>query len=283
MQMEMDKIAALLVQEQTPGTGKLTKELKRMCKVLGEMRDNAQIQADRARARGNTEKAKACRKIVRAMQKEIDTEEAFLSAFDEENRAHSRMRAQVQRIDYEQYRVDETVPHSLVDTSVTSKKPSAFRFLGRKYAVGSWKQMLVEICGILNRMNPMLFASVEFDENFRGKNKQYFTRDPSIVITAAKIPDSDLYVETHVSARMIRKIILKLLKLYRLSEEDFIVYFSKDFTPLRADRTQQKEEAEKEETQKAKTQSPQEEQAPVLQPDRTIGVQLSLDSFLEEE
>lgn len=273
-------MAALLVQEQTPGTGKLIKELARMRKVLENMRESAQSQADRAAARGDREKAKDCRKIVRAMQKQIEETDSFLSALDEENRIRSMQREKVKRIDYEQYRVDDTVPYTLSDTALTSKKPSAFSFLGRRYEASSWKQLLVEFCRILNRTNPMLFASVEFDENFRGRNKQYFTRDPSVVISAAKIPDSDLYVETHVSARMIRKIILKLLNLYKLSEDDFIVYFSKDFTPLRADKAQQKAKTENE---KRKEGEEAQTQMPDLQSDKLVGVQMSLDAFLEED
>lgn len=279
--MELDKMAALLAGEQTPGTGKLIKELGRLRRVLEEMRENALSQAQRAAAREDREKAKACRKIARGMQKKIDETDSFLSAFDEESRARSAARTKVQKIDYEQYRVDETVPHSLTDTAVTSKKPSAFLFLGRRYEASSWKQVLVEVCRILNRSNPMLFASVEFDEDFRGKNKQYFTRDPSIIISAAKIPDSDLYVETHVSARMIRKIILKLLALYKLNEEDFIVYFSKDFTPLRADKAQRKEKEEKERKKQAEQET--QVQAPDPGDGKTIGVQMSLDAFLKEE
>lgn len=271
-------MAALLVQEQTPGTGKLIKELGRMRGVLEKMRESAQSQADRLSARGDRERAKDCRKIVRSMQKQIGEIDSFLSALDEESRSRTVQREKIKRIDYEKYRVDDTVPYTLADTALTSKKPSAFSFLGRRYEASSWKQLLVEFCRILNRTNPMLFASVEFDERFRGKNKQYFTRDPSVVISAAKIPDSDLYVETHVSARMIRKIILKLLDLYKVNEDDFIVYFSKDFTPLRADKAQQKAKKENEDREEER-----QTQAPDLQSDKLVGVQMSLDAFLKED
>ena len=102
----------------------------------------------------------------------------------------------------------------------------------QKYEVDSWKQMLLQTCALLNRMNPMLFASLESDPDLQGRKRPYFSRDGIGLDTPAKIPDADLYVETHVSARYLKKMIANLLGKYDIPEEAYLIYLKKDFTPL---------------------------------------------------
>jgi len=98
--------------------------------------------------------------------------------------------------------------------------------------VDSWKQMLLQTCAMLNRMNPMLFTSLEMDPDLQGRKRPYFSRDGVGLDTPAKIPDADLYVETHVSARYLKKMISKLLGKYNIPEEEYLIYLKKDFTTL---------------------------------------------------
>ena len=92
--------------------------------------------------------------------------------------------------------------------------------------------MLLQTCAVLNRMNPMLFTSLEADPDLQGRKRPYFSRDGVGLDTPAKIPDADLYVETHVSARYLKKMISKLLGKYDIPEQEFLIYLKKDFTPL---------------------------------------------------
>jgi hypothetical protein len=115
---------------------------------------------------------------------------------------------------------------------LTNKKPSAFSLYDQKFEVDSWKQMLLQTCALLNRMNPMLFASLESDPDLQGRKRPYFSRDGVGLDTPAKIPDADLYVETHVSARYLKKMIANLLGKYDIPEDAYLIYLKKDFTPL---------------------------------------------------
>ena len=92
--------------------------------------------------------------------------------------------------------------------------------------------MLLQTCAVLNRMNPMLFTSLEADPDLQGRKRPYFSRDGLGLDTPAKIPDADLYVETHVSARYLKKMIANLLGKYDIPEEEYLIYLKKDFTPL---------------------------------------------------
>ena len=92
--------------------------------------------------------------------------------------------------------------------------------------------MLLQTCALLNRMNPMLFTSLEMDPDLQGRKRPYFSRDGVGLDTPAKIPDADLYVETHVSARYLKKMISKLLGKYNIPEEEYLIYLKKDFTTL---------------------------------------------------
>ena len=167
------------------------------------------------------------------MRKELESVEECRTQFSREQslmKAEREKSAQ-ERIDYDAYRVDETVPYDL-GSVITNKKPSAFSLYGQKYVVDSWKEMLLQTCAVLNRMNPMLFTSLEADPDLQGRKRPYFSRDGVGLDTPAKIPDADLYVETHVSARYLKKMISKLLGKYDIPEQEFLIYLKKDFTPL---------------------------------------------------
>ena len=110
----------------------------------------------------------------------------------------------------------------------------------------------MQTCAILNRMNPILFTSLETDPDLQGRKRPYFSRDAAELDTPAKIPDADLYVETHVSARYLKKMISKLLGKYAIPEEEYLIYLKKDFTPLHEENFRERRavpEAETGETQ----------------------------------
>lgn len=77
------------------------------------------------------------------------------------------------RINYEEYRVDETVAHDLM-TDFRYTKPAAFSLDEIRYPARMWKQMLVKTCEILNQ------KIIRFSRNFwkislcRGKAESIF-------------------------------------------------------------------------------------------------------------
>ena len=108
--------------------------------------------------------------------------------------------------------------------------------------------MLLQTCALLNRMNPMLFASFESDTDLQGRKRPYFSRDGAGLDTPAKIPDADMFVETHVSARYLKKMISNLLGKYDIPEEEYIIYLKKDFSPLHEETFRVRKAASSEET-----------------------------------
>ena len=253
--MELERIAADLYRGFPRNAEKLSREMERLSGLLQETGAAVmmEIEKEKYRKDRDPDRIKEYRRIYRSVRKELESVESCQSQFSREQsllRAEREKSAQ-ERIDYDAYRVDETIPYSL-GSVLTNKKPSAFSLYGQKYEADSWKQMLMQTCAILNRMNPILFTSLETDPDLQGRKRPYFSRDAAELDTPAKIPDADLYVETHVSARYLKKMISKLLGKYAIPEEEYLIYLKKDFTPLHEENFRERRavpEAETGETQ----------------------------------
>ena len=233
--MELERIASNLYRAFPRNAEKLSRELERLTGLLEETGAAVmmEIEKEKYRKDKDPERIKEYRRIYRGIRRELESAQACREQFSHEQdlmRAQRERSAQ-ERIDYDAYRVDETIPYSL-GTVLTNKKPSAFSLYDQKYEVDSWKQMLLQTCALLNRMNPMLFASLESDPDLQGRKRPYFSRDGIGLDTPAKIPDAHIYCETHVSARYLKKMIANLLGKYDIPEEAYLIYLKKDFTPL---------------------------------------------------
>lgn len=233
--MELERVASDLYRSFPKNAEKLSKELERLAGLLEETGAAVmmEIEKEKYKKEKDPEKIKDYRKIYRSVRRELESAESCRNQFDREQTLMRAEREQSvrEKIDYDAFRVDETVPYSLASV-LTNKKPAAFALYGQKYEADSWKQMLLQTCALLNRMNPMLFASLENDPDLQGRKRPYFSTDGAGLDTPAKIPDADMYVETHVSARYLKKMIIKLLGKYEIPEEEFMIYLRKDFTPL---------------------------------------------------
>ena len=233
--MELERVAGDLYRGFPRNAEKLSREMEKFTALLEETGAAVmmEIEKEKYRKDKDPQRIKDFRRIYRSVRREIESLDSCMNQFsrEQDRMREEKARGAADRIDYDAYRVDETVPYSL-GSVLTNKKPSAFSLYGQKYAVDSWKQMLLQTCALLNRMNPMLFASLEADPDLQGRKRPYFSRDGIGLDTPAKIPDADLYVETHVSARYLKKMIINLLGKYEIPEEEYIIYLKKDFTPL---------------------------------------------------
>ncbi len=233
--MELEKIAADLYREFPKNAEKLSRELERLSGLLEETGAAVmmEIEKEKYRKDKDPERIRDYRKIYRLVRRELDSVQECRAQFGREQSImkSERDKSSQEKIDYDAYRVDETVPYDL-SSAITNKKPAAFSLYGQKYVVDSWKEMLLQTCALLNRMNPMLFASLETDPELQGRKRPYFSGDGSGLDTPAKIPDADLYVETHVSARYLKKMVSKLLGKYEIPREQYLIYLKKDFTAL---------------------------------------------------
>lgn len=246
--MELDKVASELYRNFHTNAEKLARESVRLQGLLEETAAAVMMEIEREKYKKDSDPAhlKECRRIYRYVRKEIESIDSVITKFGvEQERRKERAGRAKERIDYDQYRVDETVAYTL-ESVITNKKPSAFSLYGQKVAVDSWKQMLLQTCAMLNRLNPMLFASFEADPDLQGRKRPYFSATGAGLDTPAKIPDADLYVETHVSARYLKKMIMNLLTKFGIPHEEFLIFLKKDFTALHEEEAVQSRTREEE-------------------------------------
>ncbi|NCD03811.1 MAG: hypothetical protein EOM00_12630 [Clostridia bacterium] len=134
-------------------------------------------------------------------------------------------------VDYDAYRVDETVSYDLF-TPITFKRPAAFSFKDSKYNVATWNGMLVKICGLLYQEDSSIFKEFVNDKGMQGKRKARFSIDKNQLRKGIKVKGSDVYIETNLSANDIRKTILAMLEKYSISSDAVKLYLAKDLTAL---------------------------------------------------
>ncbi len=78
--------------------------------------------------------------------------------------------------------------------------------------------MLVTLVHILYDLHRKDFDRIL---TLRGRKRPYFSRNPSELRTPLRIRDSDIYMETNLSANQIVKISTELLKLFGYNEKEF--------------------------------------------------------------
>jgi len=107
--------------------------------------------------------------------------------------------------------------------SYTGKSIIAFTFKGTRHPVRSWKEMLIKIT------NLMLSAHREqFDRvlNLVGRKRPYFTRNPNELRNPERINNTDIYVETNLSANSIVKLSKSIISLFGYKEDDLFIEVS---------------------------------------------------------
>ena len=144
--MELERIASDLYREFPRNAEKLSKEMEKLSGLLEETGAAVmmEIEKEKYRKEKDPDRIKEYRRIYRSVRRELESVESCLQQFNEEQRLlrEEKERGARDKIDYDAYRVDETVPYSLASV-LTNKKPSAFSLYGQKCAVDSWKQMLL--------------------------------------------------------------------------------------------------------------------------------------------
>jgi len=104
--------------------------------------------------------------------------------------------------------------------SYTGKSVSAFTLRGKRYEVKSWKDMLIRICNIVYGEQRDKFERVL---TLRGRKKPYFTKNPKELRAPKRIPGTDVYVETNLSANAIVELSRKILSLLGYNENEFSI------------------------------------------------------------
>ncbi|HEO65962.1 MAG TPA: restriction endonuclease subunit R [Spirochaetes bacterium] len=112
------------------------------------------------------------------------------------------------------------IPSIINHASCTGKSIISFTFIGNRYPVRLWHNMLIEVC------NLMLSAHRnQFDEVLKlvGRKRPYFTRNPNECRSPEKIDNTDIYVETNLSANYIIKISKDILAIFGYRSGDLVI------------------------------------------------------------
>lgn len=169
---------------------------------------------------------------------EVDIPEESLIDKDEED----EISAKGGRVNYANYRVDDTVPHFLSE-DFTHKRPVAFEFDGTQYSVKDWKQFLLMICEIMYNKNHAQFESIVMEKDMQGKTRAYFSNNKEVYMAmydGRKISNSNIYIETTHSANTICDIVSILFRKYRIPYAALQIYLKADYTPLHQAETESK-------------------------------------------
>lgn len=127
-------------------------------------------------------------------------------------------------------KVDESVSHNLSE-DYTNKKPVAFSLEENRYPVKSWKNMLQTVCEILNQKNSKVFDSFVMDEDMQGKSKYHFAHANKKMFDGKKVPESNVYIETHYNANNTCSVIAKMLEKYDIPIDSMQIYLKYDYSP----------------------------------------------------
>lgn len=100
---------------------------------------------------------------------------------------------------------------TLISGSYSGKSISSFYFRGSNYQVRSWKELLIKLCGILK-----IAHGSQFDKtlNIVGRKRPYFTRNANELRSPQEISNTDIFVETNLSANNIVKICSAMLAVF---------------------------------------------------------------------
>jgi len=97
---------------------------------------------------------------------------------------------------------------------------NGFTFLGKNYKVKNWTDFLIQICELMLNLHPSRFHEIF---TLAGRKRPYFTRKPVELRRAIKIPGSDIYVETNLSATFKMKLVSDVLQVFGYTQHDLEV------------------------------------------------------------
>lgn len=123
---------------------------------------------------------------------------------------------------YYKYGIDKNsrIKSSCRELDYTGKSISAFYFVGHKYDVNTWKELLVYILKIMHNTHKK-----EFDRilDMPGRRRQYFTRHPEKLHVAEEIDDTGIYAETKLGSNIIVGLCYDVIHLFGYSDNDLIM------------------------------------------------------------
>lgn len=134
------------------------------------------------------------------------------------------------RPNYEDYKVDNTVEHTLIE-NFTHIKPYGFQFLDYNIEAKNWKELYIKACEMFLKIDEEIFFSFINKTSMNGKKKDYFSKNKYNIVGPVRISNK-IYVSTDFSANDFRDLLIKIIREYSYDIKDFKVYFRADYNPL---------------------------------------------------
>jgi predicted type IV restriction endonuclease len=97
------------------------------------------------------------------------------------------------------------------------KEVAAFVWKGTEYKVDKWIYLLLQVCNIMASINKNDFDRVL---ELVGRKRPYFSKDPDLLRGSRRVEDTDIYVETNLSANSIVQLSHTVISLFGYSAED---------------------------------------------------------------
>lgn len=106
------------------------------------------------------------------------------------------------------------------DNMYANKSISSFSFKEERYEVRSWKDMLIQVCNIMLATHRDRF---EYVLNLKGRKRPYFTKNSNELRAPININETDIYIETNLSANSIVKLSIEIISLFGYTKEDISI------------------------------------------------------------
>jgi hypothetical protein len=102
----------------------------------------------------------------------------------------------------------------------TGKSLKSFTFKGKKHETKYWKDMLLQLCGIVAELNTERFDKIL---EISGRQRPFFSKNPKELRSANQIPGSDIYAEVNLSAESIIRLSKSVISKFEYPETDLSI------------------------------------------------------------
>jgi hypothetical protein len=106
------------------------------------------------------------------------------------------------------------------DTTFTNRSANSFVFKGKKYAVRSWKEILMKVCQLMHVTHRADFNKIL---ELKGRKRPYFSRNKNEIRQPEKIEGTDIFAETNLSANSIIKMSRDVIAYFGYVDSDLDV------------------------------------------------------------
>lgn len=135
------------------------------------------------------------------------------------------------RPNYKELQVDNTIPHTLIE-NFTHIRPYGFKFYDDNLIeTKTWIELYIKACELFLIIDEKKFLSFENKTIMNGEVKDYFSKEKQNIDLPIKLLNK-VYISTKFDANGFRDMLMKIIKEYNFSIEEFKVYFKADYNPL---------------------------------------------------